>query len=289
MILVTGAASPIGRNVLAALRARGMPARAFVKNKTPDLPALGVCEQIIGNALDRNDLRRACEEVEAVIHIAPPGCDESTIGRWLIEAAAAAGVPHFVYHSAIHPHAESQVRHKHKMQVESHLIDSGLPFTILQPTDYFQTIDVCKVADTGVYASPFSWTVPLSFVDLVDVAEVSAKVAGDARHHYATYQMCGSQCLNTDDLAQILSARIGRPVTSRKLSEAELLAQARGSTPGDAGDFLLQLTNTYGRSGLRGNPNVLTWLLDRPPTTLEQYIDRTLAGPKRPRKRRHLS
>lgn len=41
-------------------------------------------------------------------------------------------------------------------------------------------------------------------------------------------------------------------------------------------DVLYRLFGYYSRYGIRGNPNVLTWLLGRSPTTLREYVARQL-------------
>lgn len=277
MILVTspGGRTGTGRHVVAALQARGLPVRTFSRTALPDLATLGVADMFIGDLLNREDLRRACEGVTAVIHTGPVSEDEPVIGRWLIEAAKAAGVAHFVYHSVIHSQTEWLLNHQHKRIVEDRLIDSGLPFTILQPMHYFQNIDVRRIVETGVFASPYSASVGLSHVDVADLAEVSAQVAGDPAHFHATYEICGNDHLNTEQIAAVLSRRTGKPIRAHTLTLDEFLSHIPG-TDGYLGAFLVRLMTYYNRHGLRGNPNVLSWLLGRAPTTFEQYIDRML-------------
>jgi hypothetical protein len=42
---------------------------------------------------------------------------------------------------------------------------------------------------------------------------------------------------------------------------------------------MVRLFDHYGRYGITGNPNVLTWLLGRPPTSFDEYVQRSLAAP----------
>ena len=43
-------------------------------------------------------------------------------------------------------------------------------------------------------------------------------------------------------------------------------------------DVMYRLFGHYSRYGITGNPNVLTWLLGRKPTTLREYVQRELAA-----------
>src|SRR3546814_12897341 len=42
-------------------------------------------------------------------------------------------------------------------------------------------------------------------------------------------------------------------------------------------DVITSISKWYGQYDYIGNPNVLTWLLGRPPTTFEQFVHRTIA------------
>jgi hypothetical protein len=42
-----------------------------------------------------------------------------------------------------------------------------------------------------------------------------------------------------------------------------------------ARETLIRMFRAYARDGLKGNPNVLTWLLGRPPTSLTAFAART--------------
>jgi len=276
MILVTSAAGRTGRHLIRALSARGFETRAFVRREV-DRTELGASEVMIGDMLDPADLRRACEGASAVIHTGPISANETVMGRWAIDSAKEAGVRHFIYVSVTHPQTEWLINHQNKLKVEDHLINSGLPFTILQPMHYFQNIDVRRAVDTGVYASPYSRKVRLSFVDLVDLAEAAAVVAGNDDHHFATYEICGTDHLNTDEVVAILSDKAGRPIENHELGLAEFLERIPG-TDGYLGDMLTRLMTYYGRYGIRGNSNILSWLIGRPATGFPQYVERMLAA-----------
>ncbi len=143
MILVTGAAGKSGRSVISALAQRGAAVRAYVRREgqIAMVQAAGADTVVIGDLQDAHTLQQAVQCVRALYHICPNmHPDEVAIGRRVIDAALAAGVEHFVYHSVLHPQTATMPHHWNKLQVEEALFESRLPFTILQPTAYMQNL-----------------------------------------------------------------------------------------------------------------------------------------------------
>jgi uncharacterized protein YbjT (DUF2867 family) len=279
VIVVTAANGRTGRSVIAALARRGHNVRAFdIAPDAPELVDLGATEVVAGDMLEPVDLVRAIDGARAVIHIGPPMHPrEAQMGHGVVAAARAAGVGHFVQFSVTHPQLEPLLNHQSKLAVERVVLLSRLPFTILQPMHYMQNIDIERVLATGVLVQPYDPATPLAHVDLDDVAEVAARVVTDPAHHYATYELCGDDFHNAHGLAEIITAVSGTPVTARRVSIAPAATASTRSWAGDyRADALVRLFDHYGRYGITGNPNVLTWLLGRPPTSFASYVRRHL-------------
>lgn len=113
MILVTGAAGLLGRELVRMLAGRGA-VRALDIAPIPDAPLPGV-EHVVGDLLDAGVCRRAVEGVRAVVHAAAvqfhsPGCPRFriepffrrnvTMTRRLLDASVEAGVERFVFVSS---------------------------------------------------------------------------------------------------------------------------------------------------------------------------------------------
>ena len=281
MILVTAANGRTGRSVVRALVRGGRRVRAFdIATDVEQLVDEGAAEAIVGNLLDPEDVCRVVEGVESVVHIGPPMHPrEAEMGHGVVAAARRAGVGHFVQFSVTHPQLEPLLNHQAKLAVERVVLLSRMPFTILQPMHYMQNIDVAHVVAAGALRQPYGLDTPLAHVDLEDVAEVAAKVVGEARHHYATYELCGEDFCNALELAHVISVESGRPVI------AELVpfpaSTVGGPRPSEEDDYRLdamfRLFGHYGRYGITGNPNVLSWLLGRRPTRFDEYVRRCLA------------
>ena len=277
MILVTAAAGKTGRAVIAALVARGVAVRAFVRSAAhrDALIGLGAADIVVGALDDDAALLRAMHETDAVYHICPSvSPHEVAYADAVIAAAEAAEVPRLVYHSVLHPHVEVMPHHWAKMRVEEMLYSSELDWTILQPTAYLQNIlsEFDRMTSDGVYRVPYPVESVLRLTDLSDIAEVAAKVLTEDGHTNATYELAGSPPQSAIDVAQAFAAALGREV--RAEAESVKAWQARARIDGMDEQAVTTLTKmfvSYAGDGLKGNPNVLRWLLGREPVTLAAF------------------
>ena len=284
MILVTGAAGKTGRAAIAALADRGKTVRALVHRSDQEQPMrdLGAHEVVTGDMADHATMATAAHDVRAIYHICPAvDPRETEIGRMAIHAALDAGAERFVYHSVLHPQIEALPHHLGKLRVEQLLIASGLACTMLQPTVYMQNmLEVWEpISRQGRYPVPYSIEAGLSMVHLGDVAECAVKALTEAGHAGATYELCGPEVLTAVQIAGALGRHLGRPVTAEAIP---VEAWAERALSSGMGDYQVETLGTmfryYGQHGLRGNSNVLEWLLGRRPTGLAGFLEE--AAPK---------
>jgi uncharacterized protein YbjT (DUF2867 family) len=283
MILVTAASGRTGRSVVGALGRAGLEVRAF--DIADDVEQLvgeqGATQAVVGDLLHVDDVRQAVDGVDSVVHIGPPMHPrEAEMGHGVVSAARTAGVEHFVQFSVTHPQLEPLLNHQAKLAVEREVLLSRLAFTILQPMHYMQNIDVSRVVAEGMLHQTYSLDTRLAHVDLEDVAEVAAAVVGHPNHHYATYELCGRDFRNARALAQIISAESDHEITARQVGFPGPADTHGKPTEEDdhRHDAMFRLFDHYGRYGITGNPNVLGWLLGRPPTSFAEYVRRSLAS-----------
>jgi len=284
MILVTGAGGKTGKAVITALVTRGAAVRAFVRSPAHEaaLTALGAAEVVVGAMDDADSVARAVRGADAIYHICPNvSPHEVAFASTLIAAATRLAVPRLVYHSVLHPQIEAMPHHWAKLRVEEMLFGSKLDATILQPTAYMQNslAQWELMTREGVYRVPYPIETRLSLVDLDDVAEAAALVLLDASHAGATYELVGTPPLSQIDIA----ATFGRALTKTILAEAESIEDwdQRARNAGlhaHARETLIRMFEAYARDGLKGNPNVLGWLLGRPPNSLAAFAARTVAS-----------
>lgn len=282
-VLVSGANGKSGRAVMAALKARGAPVRAFIRDAAqgPALGAFGASDIAVGDMLKPETIKAAVSGCDAVVHIGPPmHADEKLIAGHFVQAALGADVKRFVYYSVMHPLRREVPHHARKLDTEEMVIESGVPYTIVQPIRYMQHLEPIwkNVTDQGVHAMPFNTRVKFSVADLVDLAEATAKVVTEDGHLFATYELAGPEPLSQDDMAAIISQVIGRTVTARQIPLDEMAAKAKAAGATDLRIETMRKMNAhYDHSGFLGNPNVLRWVLGREPTRFKAYVERLQA------------
>jgi uncharacterized protein YbjT (DUF2867 family) len=282
MILVTGAAGKTGQAVIKALVARRQPVRALVRRdeQTQIVKSLGAEEAIVGDMRDATALKRAMQGVHAIYHICPNvSPEEIQIGKTAIAAAREAGAERFVFHSVMHPQTEAMTHHWNKLRVEEALFESGLAYTILQPSSYMQNVlgGWKAIVERGVYTVPYTVEARMSMVDLEDVAQAAAVVLTEPGHLGATYELAGPEVLTQTQIAEILSKQLKRPVRAEQITIEAWTLQARASGMGEYQiETLLKMFHYYDRNGFWGNPHTLTSLLGCEPTKFERFIKRTM-------------
>jgi NAD(P)H dehydrogenase (quinone) len=290
MILITGAAGKTGKAILRTLAAKRQLVRALVfrAEQIQEVERSGANDVLVGDMRDTDIPKKAVQGVKSVYHICPNvHPDEVMIGQKIIEAAVAAGIKHFVYHSVLHPQIEAMPHHWQKMRVEERLFQSGLSYTILQPAVYMQNIlvNLKNIFETGIYTIPYSAESRITMVDLEDIALAAAIVlvegySGEDRslHDSATYELAGTQAMTQTEVAAILSQQLGRPVIAESLPMDAWEQKARSSGMGDYQvKTLVSMFDYYEKYGLSGNSHVLSWLLNRPATSFNAFVKRTVA------------
>jgi uncharacterized protein YbjT (DUF2867 family) len=282
LILVTAANGNQGKLLIPRLVAAGLPLRACVRTEesASALRAAGVADVVVGDIGDRDVLARAVRGVEKVYYVGPTlDRDERKMGLAAIDASRAAGVRHFVFSSVLHSVITELVQHEIKRDLEEYLISSGMEFTILQPANYMLRHRLVPAFGEGVFRLFWALDRQQSMVDLTDVTEVAATVLSDSdRHTGATYELVAPGRYTAHDLARIISQVTGRTVVA-ELSDPDAFAKTALNTSDPAQlPYLVHAIRAIGKRysshDFIGNPNVLTWLLGRPPTTFDQFVQR---------------
>jgi len=282
VILVTGAAGKTGQAVIKALVAGRQPVRALVRRdeQTQTVKSLGAEEAIVGDMRDATTLKRAAQGAHAIYHICPNvSPEEIQIGKTAIAAAREAGVERFVFHSVMHPQTEAMTHHWNKLRVEEALFESGLAYTILQPSSYMQNVlgGWKAIVERGVYTVPYTVEARMSMVDLDDVAHAAAVVLTEPDHLGATYELAGPEVLTQTQIAEILGKHLKRPVRAEQITIEAWTLQAHASGMGEYQiETLLKMFHYYDRNGFWGNPHTLSQLLGRTPTKFDAFVERTI-------------
>jgi uncharacterized protein YbjT (DUF2867 family) len=281
MFLITSAHGNQGKLLIPKLISAGHSVRACVRSQASaeKLHAAGVKDVIIGDIADPAIIVRAMRGIEKVYHIGPFGHpNERSLGCALADAARAAGVSHFIYSSVLHAITTDLVQHEIKRDVEEHLLSSGLEFTILQPANYMFPLKLRPAFEQGVFRLSWSLDRLQSLVDLDDVTDVAIMALTDsARHIGATYELVAPGRFTAHELGAIIARVTGKPIAVDQIDADTYLKAFPAETPEIAAHqaiVLRAITARYSSHDFVGNPNVLTWLLGRAPTSYEQFVRR---------------
>ena len=282
MILVTAANGNQGRLLIPKLLAAGQHVRACVQShaSATQLRRAGVTDVVVGDLSLPATAARAVRGVDEVYHVGPTlHPREREMGFVLIDAARAGGIRHFVFSSVLHAITTDLVQHEIKRDVEEHLLSSGLEFTVLQPANYMLPLKLRPVFDRAVFELSWSLDRRQSMVDLGDLTDVAKLVLADtAGHTGATYELVAPGRHTAHALGALISRGLDRPLPGPELAAATYLRAWVGDTdPNDVPHqtrVLRSITARYSSHDFVGNPNVLTWLLQRPPTTFEEFVRR---------------
>ncbi|MBO1307711.1 NmrA family NAD(P)-binding protein [Enterococcus sp. 669A] len=285
MILVTAAAGGVGRQMVTQLVKHGLDIRAFdINPKVEELKELGVAETIVGDGRSVDDVKKALDGCDKVLYIPPMFIyDEAEIAKRFVNEAVNAGIQQFVMMTVTHPNMSTLPQHTQKLKAEEQLVYKGLSdhlnYTILQPMHYMHNFSVPMVWSTNAYQCFYTKTTKLSYVDVVDVAEVAAKVLTETTHANATYELVGTDFLSPDDMVEKFNQLTGREAVCQQIP-VETIINYFPTAKYDSYfvKTFQELSKTYGDYGIAGNANVLTWLLGRQPTTFDEYIKREIAA-----------
>lgn len=276
-VLMVGATGKYANLVLPELKQRGVTVRALVRDERKLAAARqqGAEEIAIADLNDPDSLRAAASGVDGVFHINPAFApNEAELGVAMVEAAKASGVRKFVFSGAIHPSISKMSNHAAKRPVEEALYESGMEFTVLQPTMFMQILDNGwkEVLEQRRFSLPYSKHAKVSYVDYRDVAEVAALALAGDQLGYGTFELCAPGMVNRVELAAMISEAIGHPVEAGEPTFDEW-AQAAHLPEGSRREGMRTMYADYDQYGFPGgNALVLRSILGREPRTLRQYI-----------------
>ncbi len=231
-VLVTGATGNVGARLVRLLVERGVPVRAFVRDRDTAITCLGpAVDLVVGDFGDPDSLRAAMEGVEQVFLACPNHPMQLDWETAVIDAAAAAGVRRIVKLSAIDAQVGSPVAFADAHgRIEEHLRKAGLAHVLLRPT--FSMANLLGGADgvrqAGAIFLPGGGA-KVAMIDPGDVARVAAVALTGDGHDGRCYQLTGPEAITFDDVAEQLSAVVGRPIGFVPVPDDAALAQLVGA------------------------------------------------------------
>jgi uncharacterized protein YbjT (DUF2867 family) len=274
MLLVTGATGTTGMEVLRALKARGVVARALVRDETKahQLRELGF-EPVTGDLGDPRTLKPALEGVERAYLVAPVSPMQSELEQTFLESAKEAGVKHIVKLSLIGASEQAPLRFaRAHARVEQALRDSGMAWTLLRPTGFMQnTLGWGSRVQDGTFYTPVP-DAAFSIVDARDVAETAAVALTTDGHEGKAYGLSGPEAVSYRDQVRRLFAAAGRQVKVEEVPiESVKRELVRAGVPPWNAEGLAEQFALYASGGARMVTSGVMDTLEREPRDLDAF------------------
>lgn len=284
MILITGAAGMVGCAVISEFSRRGIQTRAFIHNYKDEqkVISVGATEVYIGDMTNGAEVDAALEGADSIYYICNAANPrEDTIGKLLIDCALDAGGIYFVYHSVLHSIEPNLIHHQKKLKVEQMLIESGLPYTIIQPAVFMQTLvpAIASVKEGGALKQKFftSRETTMSFIDVKDMARAAAEIVASGRFIDATVELCAPGRLTLTDVEEAFAQAHGNEVVSEFIEDEDFLKTAHIDKDSYEGEALLKMFDHYNTNGFNGNSAIASYILKKPPKTLAEFLNEEFA------------
>lgn len=211
MILVIGSTGTVGSEVVRQARQAGADVRALVRSaeKGADAEAAG-SELAIGDCSDPSSLDAALEGVDHLFVVLPAGPDQVELETNAIEAARRKGGVHVVKLSVIGADPEAPVRFGASHgQIERALAESGLPSTLVRPTDFMQNaFGWASTLRSGQVYSPTP-EAQIASVDVRDIVAVGVVALTEPGHEGKVYELTGPEALTRREQVLKLAAAAG--------------------------------------------------------------------------------
>ncbi|WP_447006764.1 NmrA family NAD(P)-binding protein [Saccharothrix isguenensis] len=230
MILVTGVSGALGGLVFDRLSAAGLNVVAGTRAAT------GAARRIDFD--DPSTLTDGVAGAQVLVFVSAGYAeDDVVLARHgaVIDAAAAAGVRHVVYTSLAGSGDQLSIALAHRW-TEARLAETPFDVTVLRNGLYAEIPAGLAVnsaesaATTGVFTAPMGHG-RIAVVAREDLADVTARVASEVHadltagrptgHAGRTYELAGTTAIGGSDIADALTAALGRPVTYEPVSLAD--------------------------------------------------------------------
>jgi uncharacterized protein YbjT (DUF2867 family) len=216
LILITGATGLNGTEIVQRLSVRHVPARAMVRDRTRAGALALPNVEVVEADFDRPEtLFPALAGVRRAFLLTPSSERAEAQQIAFVDAARQCGVAHVVKLSQLGADADSLGRfQRYHAAVESALETSGMAYTFLRPNLFMQGLLSFRstiATQHAFYAA--AGDARVSVVDVRDVADAAVAALTESGREGQRYELTGPEALTHSEMAEHLSAALGRHVT----------------------------------------------------------------------------
>ena len=277
LFLVTGATGDTGRPTVKLLRENGYSVRALARSedqRAQDLRDLGA-EVVIGDMLNLNDMRKALKGATGAYFVFPlaDGLVEASVV--FAQAAKEEKLELIVNMSQkqSRPVAHSPATTKHWL-TEQVFTWSGVPTVHLRVTFFAEwLLYIAHLIRQGRYATPFDAESRFAPIPASDIARVIVgTLEHPEKHAGAAYQIHGPVEYSHQEIADVLSKTLNKPIHFEQVTVAEFL-KLLGMEGDKAKQAHFEAVRIDQQEGLlAGTDSTGTEIIGHPLMTLEEFI-----------------
>jgi uncharacterized protein YbjT (DUF2867 family) len=245
MILVTGSSGTIGTEVLRELQARGAPVRAGYRSRKPSLQGVETARLDLSSG---EGLPEALRGVEALFLLSGDMPNQAEVEIATVKAAKKTGVRRIVKLSVLNAAEEEFGFGRMHRAVEREIEASGIAYNLLRPNGFMQNF---ATYHGGTIRSDDAFYLPcgeasVAHVDARDIAAMAAVCLTGGAPEGKAYDLTGPQALTFYDVAEKLSAPIGRTINYVSIAESDYRAAlAAAGVPDYYIELLVDLCRYY--------------------------------------------
>lgn len=212
--LVVGGTGTVGSQVVRDLLDRSEDVRILVHSESKVGALPGRAEWVVGDLDDSESLARAFDDVDNAFLLTPVTQNETELGINAVDAAMDSAIEKIVYMSVAMPEGSKHIPHfRSKLPIEEAIASSGLSYTILRPTNFFQNDVMVRNAIVwqGIYPQPIG-SKGINRVDVRDIADAAVNALMDSEHDGKTYNIHGPDVFTGESVARTYSRHLDREI-----------------------------------------------------------------------------
>jgi uncharacterized protein YbjT (DUF2867 family) len=265
-ILVVGANGTVASEVARLLRARGQEVLAGT-SRAPTRP-----DQVQLDLVRGTGVAEAVARASAAFVFAPPGhVDQHALIAPFVDHAKRHGLRKVVLMSAMGADADANAPLR---RAELHLERSGLRWNTIRPNWFmqnFHTFWLTGIREQGKILLPVG-NAKGSFIDARDIAAVAAELLLRSDRDDRAFDLTGSEALDHDQVAVLLSRAAGRTITYQDIPPAAMReGLLAAGLPAAYAEFLLVILGFFKAGYSERVTDAVQAVTGRPPIRFAQY------------------
>ncbi len=226
-IFVTGGTGNQGGSVARSLLQQGFTVKVLTRNtnsaKAQNLKKLNI-ELVKGDLNDASTYRKYLNDVYGIFSVQTfengvkkeinQGITLATLGKEF-------GVKHFLYSSVFGAHLNTGVPHMNsKFEIENHIRQIGLPFTIIRPTSLFENFLIPQVKKgilKGKLVQPINRDTIQQYIAAEDVGKAAAKIFLNSNEYWGRTIPLATEQLSNQEVAEAFTKVLNKKIEFKKL------------------------------------------------------------------------